>query len=381
MASIKYWAWLSCISGVRPLVKYKLLNALGGAEQVFFAGREELEAGGAHGAELERLCSKSMEAAFRTMDDCRDKGVQLLTLQDAAYPECLRQIADPPVVLYIIGHLPPADEEPLVAVIGTRKASAYGLRTAAKMGRELAEAGCVVVSGLAAGCDGAAMEAALRAGGTVVGVLGTAIDQVYPRQNRWLFDETRTRGALVSEYPPGVRTYPTDFLARNRIITGLSLGLVVAEAPIRSGTQSTVSRALEQGRDVFAVPGNVDAAASEGCNYILAQGAMVAKCGADVVAVYEGQRVFRPRPALAIPIKKEIDKAKDIVYIGLTDDWEELPPAQRQVLAAMTRPDMLADEIIQAAGLAAPEAAAALTMLELSGHIVCGAGRRYTRRR
>ncbi|MCD8087061.1 MAG: DNA-processing protein DprA [Oscillospiraceae bacterium] len=382
MARLKYWVWLSCINGVRPLVKYQLVQTMGGPDKLFFATKEEMQAvcGLIRPSEAERLADKSLENASQAIGRCGEKNISILTLQDADYPDRLRQIADPPVALYVIGQMPAVDELPLIAIVGTRKATAYGIRMATKMGREIASGGGVIVSGLALGCDGAAIQGALEAGGSPVGVLGTAVDQVYPRQNKWLFDELRTRGALISEYPPGMRTYPADFVARNRIITGLSLGVVVVEAPVHSGTRTTVQHALDQNRDLFAVPGNADAALCAGCNDLLAQGAAVATCGADVLAAYEGRRDLFSQAVSPIPIKKEIDKPEDIVYIDLTDEMEMLPAAQRDIITAMTRPDMHADEIIQATSLPAPEALAALTMLEITGFIVRSTGKRYTRK-
>ena len=382
MARLKYWVWLSCVTGVRPLVKYRLAQAMDGPERIFFAKREELLAAEPllQTAEADKLADKSLERADKALRFCQERGIAVLTMQDAAYPERLRHIPDPPAVLYVWGKLPPVDEGMLLAVVGTRKATPYGIKMAAALGRDLAQGGAVVVSGLAEGCDSAAMEAALRAGGVTVGVLGTAIDQVYPAKNRKLFEEVRARGALVSEYPPGARTFPADFKARNRIITGLSLGVAVVEAPLRSGTRSTADHALEQGRDVFAVPGNADAAASAGCNELIAQGATPVVNGAAILRAYGGRTdLLRQEPA-EIPIKKEIDKPKDIVYIDLTDKQARLPAAQRQVLEAMTRPDMHADEIIEAAGLTARETLAALTMLQLAGYVSQGAGKRYTRK-
>lgn len=382
MARLKYWVWLSCVSGVRAWAKNHLCQTLGGPEQIFFADEEALLAvEGIQPREAQRLMDKSLERTSRTIAWCEEHDVNILTIQDAGYPERLRNIPDPPVVLYVWGKLPAVDEHPTIAVVGTRKATPYGLHMAGKIGRELGENGAIVVSGLAAGCDSAAIEAALRAGGTSIGVLGTAINEVYPARNRSLFQEVRARGALVSEYPPQTRTYPADFKCRNRIITGLSLGVVVAESPVRSGTRNTAEHALEQGRDVFAVPGNADAAASAGCNALLAQGAIVATCGADVLGEYTCRSDLSAHKTTDIPIKKEIDKPKDIVYIDLTDNLEELPSAQRKILQVMTRPDMHADEIIEAAGLSARETLAALTMLQVTGYVTQGAGKRYTRKK
>lgn len=379
MASLKYWVWLSCIGNVRPYVKYRLTEEMDGPENVFFAGKDEMMFAGANAKEADRLMDKSMAAAERALAYCEEKHITVLTIQDAIYPERLRSIADPPVVLYIRGKLPPVDEALMIGVVGTRKASPYGLRMASKLGREIAEGGGVVVSGLAEGCDSAAMEAALRAGGTTVGVLGTSIEKVYPAKNRWLFREVSSRGALVSEYPPEMRTFASDFKARNRIISGLSLGVAVTEAPKHSGTRVTVSHALEQGRDVFAVPGNADRAAAEGCNELLAEGAIPISSGRDILDAYAGR--FAPRTPESTPthIKKEIDKPKDIVYIDSIEKWESLPEPQRRIMEALTRPDMHADELIEATGLSAAETLSALTLLQLTGYVTVGEGKRYTR--
>lgn len=387
MARLKYWVWLSCVTGVRPMMKYRLAEAMGGPERIFFADREELLAADPllQSAEADKLCDKSMERVAKVVSFCEEHGIDVLTMQDAAYPERLRHIPDPPAVLYVWGNLPAVDDTALIAVVGTRKATPYGIKMAGRMGRELAQGGAVVISGLAAGCDYAAMEAALLAGGMTIGVLGTAIDQVYPARNRKLFEEVRARGALISEYPPQARTYPSDFRQRNRIITGLSLGVVVVEAPVRSGTRSTADHALEQGRDVFAVPGNADSYTSAGCNELIGQGAMPVTDGAAVLRAYEGRPELFQREGTRIPFKEKIvedkiDKPRDIVYIDVTDRTESLPPVQRQVLSVMTKPDMHADDIIAAAGLTAQETLAALTMLQLTGFVVQGAGKRYTRK-
>ena len=383
MARLKYWVWLSCIPNVRPLMKVRLTQAMGGPEAVFFAKRDELLAAEPRlrDREADMLMDKSLSDADRALARCEEKGISLLTLQDALYPDRLRQIADPPAVLYVQGRLPAVDDELLLAVVGTRRATAYGLRMAEKLGGELAKGGAVVVSGLAEGCDSAAVAGALRAGGVTVGVLGTAVDRVYPAWNGPLFDQVRAHGALVSEYAPGTRTFGWDFKARNRIITGLSLGVTVVEAALRSGTRSTAAYALEQGRDVYAVPGPADSYASAGCNALIAEGAAPVSRGADILRAYETRSDLVRRDVTEIPIKKEIDKPQDIVYIDATDGLEDLPPDQRKVLSVMTRPDMHADDIIAASGLTAPATLAALTMLQLAGRVTAGAGKRYTRKK
>ena len=395
MATLKYWVWLSCAAGVRPLVKYQLAQEMDGPDKVFFAGRDELVFFGAAPKEADKLMDKSLAAAERALAWCEENHVDVLTVQDARYPERLRNIPDPPVVLYIWGKLPPVDESIYIGVVGTRHPTPYGMRMAARLGTEIAQGGGIVVSGLADGCDGAAMEAAMRAGGVTVGVLGTAIDKVYPAKNKWLFREVRAHGALVSEYAPDMRTFASDFKARNRLISGLSLGVAVAEAPIRSGTRVTVDHALEQGRDVFAVPGNADVAAAEGCNDLIAHGAIPVTSGGDILAEYEGRIDLLRQKTTPTLIKKQIDKPRDIVYIDKSREQEsapspaetsispaeleKLPEPQRRILTALTRPDMHADDLIAASGLSAAEALAALTMLQLTGYVTAD-GKRYTRK-
>ena len=379
MARLKYWIWLSCVEGIGSLVRTRLLKALDGPENVFFAGREDyLRVKGVTPAVADRLCDKSMANTVRTLSDCEEKRITVLTLQDAEYPERLRNIPDPPAVLYVEGKVPPVDELCAVAVVGTRKATPYGLKMAAKLGGEIAAGGALVVSGLAAGIDSAAMEGALLAGGQTGGVLGTAVDEVYPKWNKDLFDDVRARGALVSEYPPGMRTVPECFKERNRIISGLCVGTVVVEAPLKSGARNTARHALEQDRDLFAVPGNADASACGGANFLLSEGAAVVTDGWDVLRVYADRFGLKQPDSSPTPIKKEIDKHEDMLYIDLGKRLEVLPEPQRSIALAITRPGMLADEITEAAGLPAPVVLSGLTMLQIAGVVKQENGKRYS---
>lgn len=375
MARTKYWVWLSSFN-IGSAVKSRLLKTFGDPEKIFFASREELAAARLSERELSLLSDKSMERTMEILGECDELGIGIYTLQDADYPERLRQIPDPPAVLYIRGKLPPVDDMACIAMVGTRKTSPYGMKMALRLGGEIAKLGGVVVSGAAAGVDSAAMEGALRAGGTVIGVLGTAVDEVYPKSSRPIFDQCAVTGALVSEYPPRMRTMPWNFKERNRIISGISLGVVVVEAPARSGSLVTADHALEQNRDVFAVPGNADAAACAGTNRLLRQGAVPVMSGQDIMEHYRLD--FAPVQAKGEPIqlKKEIDKAEDLLYIDLVEKIQALPEPQRTVALALTQPDMLPDDITAKTGLPAPRVMAALTMLEIAG-IVRQENRRY----
>lgn len=380
MARTKYWLWFSSVPGLTAAQKNRLLEAMDGdPERIFFAEREELLACPAvREKDLDRLLDKSMERVSRILTVCGEKGIRILTRQDADYPERLRHIPAPPAVLYVWGRLPAVDDLAAVAIVGTRKATPYGLKMAGKLGREIAQTGGLVVSGLAEGIDSMAMEGAVRAGGSSIGVLGTAIDEVYPKFNKPLFEQVRTVGALVSEYPPGMRTYPSDFKQRNRIIAGLSLGVVVVEAPERSGSLDTAGHALEQNRDVYAVPGNADAPAFRGCLRLIREGAEPVTCGEDVMCHYESN--FAPLPAQkpATQLKKEIDKHNDLLYIDLREKMQSLPERQRAVAQAMTEPEMLVDDIVGKTGMSASEVSAALTMLQIAGLVRAGSGKRYS---
>lgn len=194
-------------------------------------------------------------------------------MQDAAYPGRLKNIYDPPCLLYVKGRLPVFDEELAVAVVGTRDCTPYGVACAEKLGYGLTCGGAVVVSGLAKGIDAAATRGALRAGGVTVGVVGNGLDIRYPYESGYLYEDVAAAGALLSEYPPGARPAKAHFPARNRILSGLSAATLVVEAPERSGALITAGTAMEQGREVFAVPGPIDAPASAGCNRLIQDGA------------------------------------------------------------------------------------------------------------
>jgi DNA processing protein len=261
--------------------------------------------------------------------------------RDAAYPPLLAQLHDPPAQLYARGRLDVL-EEPAVAVVGARSCSGYGASVARTLGRDLAAAGLVVVSGLARGIDGEAHRGALEAGGTTIAVLGCGIDRDYPRAHAGLAERIRAGGAAVSEYPPGVEPAPWRFPARNRIIAGLSLATVVVEARERSGALITADFALELGRDVFAVPGEITAALSAGTNDLLRQGAAPLLSPADVLHALGLDPPERP------PLPP-------------------VSPAAAGVLRLLSDGPGEADVLARLAGRSSGEVAAALVELELAG--------------
>ena len=260
---------------------------------------------------------------------------------DPRYPPLLGELHDPPERLHLRGAVVEALRGPAVAVVGARSCSPYGAEVARTLGRELAAAGVTVVSGLARGIDGEAHRGALEAGGPTVAVLGCGIDRDYPRSNAALAQRIAESGVIVSEYPPGVEPAPWRFPARNRIIAGLSLATVVVEARERSGALITADFALELGRDVFAVPGEITAALSTGTNDLLRQGAAPLLGVDDVLAALGIERAPPSAPALS--------------------------PAAAEVVALVADRACTIDELVRASERASGEVAAALVELELAG--------------
>lgn len=223
------------------------------------------------------------ERVARDQELLQTLGVRILALTDPDYPPLLKQTADPPALLYLRGEVATL-HWPQLAIVGSRRSSRQGRENAFRMGRGLAQAGLAITSGGALGIDSASHEGALSvAGGISIGVLGTGIDVIYPRRNRALFDQLVGQGALVSEFPPGTQPHRALFPQRNRLISGLSLGVLVVEAALRSGSLITARYALEQNRDVYAIPGSIHNPGSEGCNSLIRQGAQLVTAPGDIL--------------------------------------------------------------------------------------------------
>lgn len=269
-----YACWLCNFPNAGNAQLHRLTEAFGGPEGVYYAGKEQW------GQILTQNQVNSLsvyteewppEAKYREM---QEEGIELLTISDRDYPERLRVIPDAPYALFVRGKLP-AEDIPAVAVIGARECSEYGKYVARELGNALGRHGVVVVSGMAKGIDGISQEAALEGGGISLGVLGSGVDVCYPARNRELYGRLMKAGAVLSAYPNGTPALPKNFPPRNRIVSGLADAVVVVEARVRSGTLITVDMALEQGREVYVVPGRVTDRLSDGCNRLIKQGAGV----------------------------------------------------------------------------------------------------------
>lgn len=380
MSGLKYWIWLASRRGVGAKTAGSLLAHFHTPEAVYFADQTAYEAlPELSQREKAALGDKDLVPARKALEQTLELGGRILTIQDAEYPERLRNIYDPPILLYIKGMLPAMDEEAAVAVVGTRRATPYGLRMAEQIAYEVSKGGGLIVSGLASGIDSAAARGALRSGRPVVGVLGNGLDVVYPRHNRRLYEDVAAVGALVTEYPPGTQPEGRNFPVRNRILSGLSAGVLVVEAPERSGALITASRALEQGRDLFVVPGNIDAPACAGSNELLKDCAAAVTQGWDILAQYYNLYPDKIRRVPSQPLekapeiqepaaeplvksqaqavastKKEIDKGKDRDYIDIKVEFQNLSADESSVVSVLDTDETQVDDIILRANLPPP---------------------------
>lgn len=392
MASLKYWLWLSSLPKVSLRMKHVLLDAFETPEKIYFSesGEYSLVEGITRPVIAALEEGRSLDGADRILGDCERLGLRVLTIQDTEYPDRLRNICDPPLLLYVQGRMPLFDDEVAVAMVGTRRTSPYAAAMGEKLAYQMAGLGAVIVSGLAAGGDASAHRGALRAGGLTVGVIAGGHDIVYPRENRWLYQDIGVRGAILSEYPPGTDHRAGHFPERNRIISGLSLGVVVIEAPERSGALITASRALDQGRDVFVLPGQADDWHCTGSNQLLRDGAVPAMDAWDVLSHYTARyphrirslRLEEPRrfggdapprrearqkapPEPALPV---LDLSGDH---GLTDD-------QLRIVRALRERTVQVDELIEETQLPTRRVLSALTILELDKIVTQESGKRFS---
>ncbi len=396
---LEHWIWLATRPGVSGREKTILLRQFHNPEEIFRASVEELmEVEGLRPSSLMPLKDHDLSEAERILTQCKDKEIHIRTYD--AYPERLRQISNPPMVLYYKGTFPDFDKSPTIAIVGTRKASVYGLQTAKKMGYQIASAGGLVVSGMAYGIDAMAMEGALLGGSTVVGILGCGVDVVYPKSNQKLYDSLLREGCVMSEFPPETPPVHWNFPKRNRIISALTLGVLVVEAPEKSGALITARAAADQGRDVFVVPGNVDIPTFKGSNGLLREGAIAVTCGLDVLSEYAQlfpnleqrecehpactEEILQiPQKVAQIPVrpkqksekstlcdKKDIDKGVSSPYSDLDNSHPALSDREQQILELLPEKDGMVDDIVAETGMTPGEALGIITMLQVKG-LVC----------
>jgi len=354
-AEIRAWLRLTLIPGIPPSVQRKLLNELGSPRQVVDAPAHVMSA--CVGERIAQLLARGpsqglVDATLRWLER---PGCQLLALGDPRYPRALLDIPDPPTIIYAQGRVE-ALNNPAFAIVGSRNATPQGARDAHAFAHALSDAGLTIASGLALGIDAAAHRGGLAGAGSSVAVLGTGPDIVYPRRNEELAQALAEQGCLISEFPVGMRAVPGNFPRRNRLISGLARGVLVVEAALPSGSLSTARLALEQGRDVFAIPGSIHSPLSKGCHWLIKEGAKLVE-GAEDVLVELGMKASRaPARAAAAP-----------------------PEEHDPLLAALGFAPATIDQLARHTGLDAATLAAQLARLEVEGSVAALPGGRFQR--
>lgn len=399
MAGIQYWLWLRNLRGIGNQMCLHLLDHFGTPENIYYADPEEYRhVEGLTKPQFAALEEKDFSRAEEILEACARLGIRILTLSDAEYPDRLRAIPNAPCVLYVKGTLPDFDREAAVAMIGTRKATGYSYRVGEPLSYELAKGGAYIVSGMAAGGDALAHRGALLAGCKTAAVLGGGVDVVYPAQNRSLYEDILVNGVILSEYPPGTEPKGAHFLERNRIISGLSVAVVVVEAGLRSGTMNTVHHALDQGRDVYAVPGPVDAPYSQGCNRLIQEGAKAVTGAWDILEDLQllfperiRSDIFPVPPSVGREPKEKDAKAGTAAGAKKAETAAEKEPPletvelsdgrftddQIRILSNLSDHPMAVDDIAELVQIPVRRVLSALTVLEIEHLVKQESGSRY----
>lgn len=350
-----YWIWMAEAMGPGGRYVRSVLEHFGSAQAVYeLANRETLQEIEELGRkEANALCNKSLKRADAIVKSCEEKKISILTYEDENYPTRLRKIFSPPLVLYYRGTLPDFSVIPLFTIVGTRKSTKEGERIAYEFATQMSRRGIWVVSGLAEGIDTQANRGAVEGPSPTIAVLGCGVDVVYPAYNAGLMERVMQKGVVISEYPPGSRPLPYHFPIRNRIMAGLSIGVLVVEAPEVSGALITANLALEEGKEVFAVPGSIYAAEKVGSNRLLFDGAHPAVCPADIFECYDWELVEVQEP------EKETPK------------FDQLSPAEQKIADLLQyHGKLFVDDLMARSGMPEPQVLTALTMMELKGIVL-----------
>ena len=389
MSALKYWLWLSA-ANVSIKTRWNVIKHFGDAESAFMAPDGELEKLGLGDRELKELEKRELKRAGEIESACRSKGIDMICFNDPLYPKRLKNIACPPVLLYVRGRLPDIDSNVPIAIIGTRKASVYGLNMAKRMAYEVCDCGCQLISLVNGPIDEAALKGAMLCEGSCVGVLATGLDESSRR-----LDDLAAKGAVISEIAPGTESMKHHFKERNRIAAGLSVGVLVIEAPEKSGTRYFCEEAAEQGKEVFALPGNADSENSMGTLALIKEGAKLVTRGCEVaeefIALYPDKLTVKtehnmpqeikeredlPQRAAAAPVS--VDKPLGKAYIDLKEQLSQLSEEQLKIISSIEAPSSHIDDIIEKSGLPTAKVLGQLTMLELKGFVRREPGRRFS---
>lgn len=394
-----HWIWLSRLPQLTLRQKISLLEQFRDPEDIFRASEDVFfQVENLTEKMLDSLGNKDLTESRNILTACNEKNISILTYGDGAYPSKLKNIENPPLVLYYKGFLPDWEQVPVIGIVGTRKASAYGLQMAERMGQQIAASGSLVVSGGAGGIDTQALWGAIQSGKKVVAVSGCGADVVYPAKNKELYAQIEKQGCVLTEFIPGTPPHAWNFPQRNRIISGLSNGVVIMEAPERSGALNTASHAADQGRDIFVVPGNADNPNCAGSNQLLRERAIPVFSGWDVVREYASlypdtlsQSEAQEKTLLKVAqerswdtnvekaAKKVIDNREKSQYS--VEEKENIPLSEEEkaVYACLTENPKPVDEVIAALELPAGKVLSVLTILAMKGLVKNHPGKRISK--
>lgn len=371
-ADLHYWLALHRAPEIGARRFRALIDEFGSPSAVFEAPHDQLRHSGVSAVAIDYLKKPDWAAVEKDLLWLREPGNQLLCYRDPNYPKRLGEISDPPALLFTHGDQDYLSQ-PQLAIVGSRNPTRDGRALAHEFASYLVSYGLTITSGLASGIDGAAHQGALDGGGTTIAVTGTGLDRVYPARHRKLAHQIAENGVLISEFPPETPPIPSNFPRRNRIISGLSLGTLVVEAALRSGSLITARIALEQGREVFAIPGSIHNPLTRGCHSLIRQGAKLVETGEHVLEELAGVLAYaEPRP-----------RADALTENGSNETAipEKLGKDYVQLLDLMGYDAVSIDQLVQRSGLTPQEVSSMLLVLELDNYVVSSAGGRYTRTR
>lgn len=359
-----YWVWLTNLAGIFPNKINALLEHFESPEEIYNAGAEDFAGiAGISRCDVLVLNSKDLTRAGQIIESCEKTGTVILTYDDKNYPDSLRKIPNPPYVLYLRGEVMPWDRLLCIGVVGTRHCGSYGREAAHHLACELALKGVTIVSGMAAGIDTVAANAALESGGKTVAVLGCGPDVAYPAENAGLMQRIIENGAIVTEYPPGTRPAGYRFPVRNRIISGLSKGILVAEAPPKSGALITARYAIETGKDLFVVPGRIFDYGFIGSNELLKSAGKATICANDILEEY-------PDDAKKLSPPENGKATKPVKAVSIDDErYSSLGETERKIIELLITGNMHINEIKAETGADMDKLNSALPLLEMTGLI------------
>ncbi len=363
MNNCLYWIWLTQKYGITSAKISSLLDKFGTIDAIYNSDSYK-DTDGINKKDAESLSDKSLDKARSVYDRMCELGGHILTYDMDGFPDKLRNITPVPYILYVRGRYINLDEVLTIGVVGSRHAADYGRLATARLSAELSRRGVVLISGMARGLDSVASSEAIKNNMPTVVVIGSGVDVVYPRENEQLMSDIMKTGMVISEYPPGSEPKKEHFPQRNRIIAGLSNGVLITQAAKKSGSLITARCAMEYGRDVFAVPGNIFDAAYEGTNSIIQQGAKLVMSAEDIIDEYPYAKFITVKKKVMEPQKDE-----DAPLIKMEERSKDIADTDSKIIGLLIQKDMSADELAEKTQISAQEINTKMTMLELGGRV------------